>query len=113
VKRKISVETLVVIEDWVDGFVRGEEQEHDCRSVYFAAKHYGDDIGLIAGLIDSAQRLPYIEFVDHINRYDSSCPPMDELQFVRDLATRYGVERGDIVQRIQNVRRIKKYRKKG
>jgi hypothetical protein len=33
---------------------------------------------------------------------------MDELKFVRDLAEKYGVERGDVILRIQYVRLINK-----
>ena len=62
----------------------------------------------LARAIDLAKAMPKREIEVAIREYDASEHKMDELKFVRDLADKYGVERGDVILRIQYVRRINK-----
>jgi hypothetical protein len=63
---------------------------------------------VLAKAIDLAKAMPKKEIEAAIQEYDASSPKMDELKFVRDLADKYGVGRGDVILRIQYVRRINK-----
>lgn len=56
-----------------------------------------------------AIKMPYQEMLDAIKWYDIAKPYIDELKFVRDLSQKYNVERDDIINRIQDVRRINNY----
>lgn len=56
-----------------------------------------------------AIKMPYQEILDAIKWYDSKKLYVDELKLVQDLSQKYNVERDDIINRIQDVRRINNY----
>ena len=56
-----------------------------------------------------AIKMPYQEILDAIKWYDSKKAYVDELELVQHLSQKYNVERDDIINRIQDVRRINNY----
>ena len=63
---------------------------------------------ILAQAIDLAIAMPQAEIDSAITEYDQTSPKMDELLFVKNLQTKYNASRGDVIQRIQHVRRIRK-----
>ena len=61
---------------------------------------------MVAEAMQLAETMPFEEIQEAIATYDSSSPKMDELQFIKDLMIKYKVSRGDVIKRIQYVRRI-------
>jgi hypothetical protein len=110
-KNKMPVHVLIEIEDQLE-----KEKETGVLSYTSLSKLMHDDtVGcdVLAKAIDLAKAMPKREIEVAIQEYDASSPKIDELKLVRDLADKYGVERGDVVLRIQYVRRINKETKGG
>lgn len=63
---------------------------------------------ILAKAIDLSIAMPKEEIELAISEYDKSNPKMDELAFIKNLQTKYNATRGDVIQRIQHVRRIRK-----
>lgn len=105
-KQKISAETLIDIERVI--------REHNKAGEYNFAKLEGilgpkdNQNQLHKQALELAFVMPLGEMTKAIGEYDESSPKMDELKFVSDLAKKYNVERGQVITRIQHVRRINK-----
>lgn len=50
--------------------------------------------------------MPFAEIRDAVWQYETTFPGMDKLEFVHELCKRYGKERGDVLRRIREVKRI-------
>ena len=103
-KKKISARTLTEIERIIN-----QEKDTGVLSYTILSKLMHDnEIGcdILAQAIDLAIAMPKNEVEDAIEIYDASEPKMDELKFVQGLADKYQVNRGDVITRIQYVRRI-------
>lgn len=105
-KNRMPVHVLIEIENQLK-----KEKETGVLSYTSLSKLMHDNTvscDALAKAIDLAKAMPQKEIETAIYEYDKSCPKMDELKFVNDLADKYSVERGDVILRIQYVRRINK-----
>jgi len=69
-----------------------------------------DDL-VSANYIIEAYLMPIDEITSEIEKYDNSKPKLDEIAFIKELCTRYNVDRKAIIERIQNVRKINRQKK--
>ena len=103
-KQKISAETLIDIERVI--------REHNKAGEYNFAKLEGilgpkdNQNQLHKQALELAFVMPLGEMTKAIREYDESSPKMDELKFVKELAEKYNVKKGQVITRIQHVRRI-------
>lgn len=65
---------------------------------------------LVIEYLKRAVRAPFDEVSECIDFYDSHT--VDELAFVKKLSDKFGLSEKEIIKRIQNVRKVRKYRMK-
>lgn len=65
-----------------------------------------------ANYILTSYAMPFEQIKNAILDYENSTSKADELVFIQNLCERYGQERKLVLQRIRDVKRIDKYRKK-
>ena len=54
--------------------------------------------------------MPLNEIVEYLAIYDTSRPRIDELKFINDISVKYHTDTKNVLKRIRETRRIKKYR---
>lgn len=108
-KRKITIEALIEIED----IVRQKQKEgfYNIDKLDNLFNNYESRNADEAKAFALAAIMPIDEISTAIKQYDESCPKMDEIKFVKDLSNKYNVSKNDVILRIQYVRRINKQRK--
>jgi hypothetical protein len=105
-KHRIPVHVLIEIERLIE-----VEKDTGILSYTSLSKLMHDNAvncDVLARAIDLARVMPKNDIDAAIQEYDTFKPKMDELKFVKALVDKYGVERGDVILRIQYVRRINK-----
>ena len=103
-KQKISAETLIDIERVIREHKKTGEYNFAKLEEILSPKDNQNQLHKQA--LELAFIMPLGEMTKVIREYDESSPKMDELKFVSDLAKKYNVERGQVITRIQHVRRI-------
>ena len=103
-KQKIDVKTLIDIERIIRGNKKTGEYNLEKMEEIFKVDY--DKSRLHVQAFELASLMPLGEISRAIREYDESSPKMDELKFVKELAEKYNVKKGQVITRIQHVRRI-------
>ena len=103
-KQKIDVKTLIDIERIIKENKKTGEYNFEKMEEIF--KVDADKNKLHVQAFELASSMPLGEISRAIREYDESSPKIDELTFVKELAEKYNVKKGQVITRIQHVRRI-------
>ena len=103
-KQKIDVKTLIDIERIIRGNKKTGEYNFEKMEEIFSVDDNKNRLNVQA--FELASLMPLGEISRAIREYDESSPKMDELKFVKELAEKYNVKKGQVITRIQHVRRI-------
>ena len=107
-KKKIPISILLQIEDAI------KQYKETGTFVYTGigkAQDYHDlEHDIVVYAIELAHKMPYDYILSEIERYDVSCPKLNELKFIDDIGTQCKAKRGEVIERIQHVRRIRRAR---
>lgn len=109
-KKKIPISILLQIEDAI---IQYKETGVFTYTGIGKAQEYHDlEHDIVVYAIELAHKMPYDYIVSEIEKYDTSRPKLNELKFIDDIGAQCKAKRGEVVERIQHVRRIRRARLK-
>ena len=109
-KKKLPISILLQIEDAIANY--NATGVFAYTEIGKAQQHHDLAHDIVVYAIELAHKMPYDYVLSEIERYDSSRPRLNEIQFVDDISKHCGAKHGEVIERIQHVRRIRRARLK-
>ncbi|MBE6141057.1 MAG: hypothetical protein E7172_05980 [Firmicutes bacterium] len=105
-KNNISVERMVELENWLLDNYPYVSNIDNIYSLFLSNFNYDE-----ANYLNISYRILYQELINDLYYYWTTKPQLDELRFIGDLSKKYKLDTQFILQRIKEVKMIRKYLK--
>ena len=107
-KKRIPISILLKIEDAIMNY--NTTGTFAYTEIGKSQTYHDLEHDIVVHAIELAHKMPYDYMLSEIERYDTSRPKLNEIQFVDDIGKRCNAKHGEVIERIQHVRRIRRAR---